>query len=177
MDNLDLDDVQGIIVRGYRKPVARHLLLRIGEPQAFRAALGDLAVEDHASGPFVTVAADWLPKPPAGVVPTHCVNIGFTFAGLAALGLPQASLDSFPEEFKQGAVGRAAEVGDTGPSAPEHWEPSLVSPDAHVLLSIFADSDAELESVSADLRGRAAAGGAANELDHFDGRFLPGEVA
>jgi Dyp-type peroxidase family len=177
MGDIDLDDIQGIIVRGYRKPVARHLLLRIDRAEAFKAMLGNLAVEDHASGPFVTAAADWLPKPPAGVVPTHCVNIGFTFAGLEALGLPDASLDSFPEEFKQGAVRRAAEVGDTGPSAPEHWVPSLVSRDAHVLLSIFADSDAELESVSAELRGRAAAGGGATEFDHFDGRFLPGEVA
>jgi Dyp-type peroxidase family len=177
MGDLDLDDIQGIIVRGYRKPVARHLLLRIDRPAPFKAMIGDLAEEDHASGPFVTVAADWLPKPPAGVVPTHCVNIGFTFTGLTALGLPRGSLESFPEEFRQGAVRRAAAVGDTGPSAPEHWVPSLVSPDAHVLLSIFADGDAELEFVAADLRARAAAGGGASELDHFDGRFLPGEVA
>jgi len=174
--DLDLDDIQGLIVRGYRKPTARHLLLRIDRREAFRAMLGDLATEDRASGPYITVAADWIDKPPAGVKATHCVNIGFSYEGLKALGLPSSSLESFPEEFGQGAVARAAEVGDTGPSAPEHWAPSLLSPAAHVLLSVFADSPEELESVSADLRGRAGRG-AATELDRFDARALPGEVA
>ena len=176
MADLDLDDIQGLIVRGYRMPTARHLLLRIERREAFRDMLADLATEHHASGPYITVAADWIDKPPAGVKPTHCVNIGFSFGGLEALGLPSASLQSFPEEFREGAVARAAEVGDTGPSAPEHWKPSLLSPDAHVLLSVFADSPEELDAVSTDLRGRAARG-AATELDHFDARALPGEAA
>ncbi len=177
MTDLDLDDIQGLIVRGYRKPTARHLLLGIERRDAFRAMLGDLATEDHASGPYITVAADWVDKPPAGVQAAHCVNIGFSYEGLEALALPRSSLDSFPEEFKQGAVARASEVGDTGPSAPEHWVPSLLSPDAHVLLSVFADIPEELESVTADLRGRAERGSAAVELDHFDACALPGEVA
>ena len=175
MTDLDLDDIQGLILRGYRKPTACHLLFRIDRREAFGAMLADLATEDHASGPYITAAADWIDKPPAGVQPTHCVNIGLTFGGLKALGLPSSSLESFPEEFRQGAVARASEVGDTGPSAPEHWAPSLLSPDAHGLLSVFADSPEELESVSADLR--RAARGAATELDHFDARALPGEVA
>lgn len=176
MADLDLDDIQGLILRGYRKPAARHLLLRIDRRDAFGGMLGDLATEDHSSGPYITVAADWIDKPPVGVKPSHCVNIGFSYEGLKALGLQSSSLDSFPEEFKQGAVARASEVGDTGPSAPEHWAPSLRSPDAHVVLSVFADDADELESVSTDLRGRAARG-EATELDHFDARALPGEVA
>ena len=34
--------------------------------------------------------------------------------GLRALGVDDASLDSFPEEFKQGMVARASILGDAG---------------------------------------------------------------
>jgi len=172
---LDLDDIQGLILRGYRKPFARHLLLRVDDAAAFKGPLGDLAEEDRASGPFVTVAADWIDKPPAGEVPGHCVNVGFTFDGLRVMGLPDASLDSFPAEFREGTVARAAEVGDTGPSAPEHWVAALTSPDAHVLVSLFADTERELDALTADVGGRLAGG--ATERGRFDGRALPGEVA
>src|SRR5580693_6530404 len=43
------------------------------------------------------------------------VTLAFTWNGLRALGVDEASLDTFPEEFKQGMVARAAVLGDTGP--------------------------------------------------------------
>ena len=82
---LDLQDIQGLILRGYRMPVARHLVLRVEDPDRFKRVLEDLAIEDETSGPFVTTAADWIYTPPVGEKPTHCVNIGFTFGGLEAL--------------------------------------------------------------------------------------------
>lgn len=40
------------------------------------------------------------------------LGIAFTYAGLKALGVPRASLDSFPVEFKQGMAARAAILHD-----------------------------------------------------------------
>ncbi|HXK01125.1 MAG TPA: Dyp-type peroxidase [Verrucomicrobiae bacterium] len=68
------------------------------------------------------------------------VNIGFTHEGLKALGLSQRSLDSFPEAFRVGMRGRAGEVGDVGPHAPEHWEGGLGGPDIHAMVWLRTDS-------------------------------------
>ena len=42
------------------------------------------------------------------------VTVAFTWNGLRALGVDDASLDSFPEAFKQGMVARASILGDAG---------------------------------------------------------------
>lgn len=176
MAELDLDDIQGLILRGYR-PMrrARHLLLQINGRETFKAALRDLATEDHASGPFVTVAADWMDKSPAGVAPDHCVNIAFTYSGLQALELPDASLQSFPDEFREGAVTRAGEVGDTNANAPQHWIEQL-NPDnhtaAHVVLSLFARTDQALDDLTRELRSRTVQNGATRELLQWDAGAL-----
>ena len=41
------------------------------------------------------------------------VTVAFTWNGLRALGVDEASLATFPEEFKQGMVARAEILGDT----------------------------------------------------------------
>ena len=68
------------------------------------------------------------------------VNIGFTYEGLKALGLSETSLNSFPLAFRVGMRGRASEVGDVGPHAPEHWEGGLGGPDIHAMALIRTDS-------------------------------------
>ena len=69
------------------------------------------------------------------------INVGFTYEGLKALGLSQQSLNSFSEAFRAGMRGRADEVGDVGPHAPEHWEGGLGGPDIHAMGWIRTDSD------------------------------------
>ncbi len=176
MPELDLDDVQGLILRGYR-PMrrARHLLLQIDRREPFKAMLRDLATEDRTSGPFVTVAADWKHKPPVGVEPDDCVNIGLTYSGLQALGLPSESLESFPKEFCEGAVKRAHEVGDTGASDPKKWIEQL-NPDNHAnvhgVLSLFARTDQDLKVLTSEVRSLTARDGAARELLQWDAGAL-----
>jgi Dyp-type peroxidase family len=80
------------------------------------------------------------------------VNIGFTYEGLRALGLSQASLDSFPAAFRIGARGRASVVGDVGPHAPEHWEGGLGGPDIHAMAWIRTDTDEGREDASRIIR-------------------------
>src|ERR1700734_798881 len=101
-----LDDVQGLILRSYGMDCSAFFLLRVGNPALARKSLGALGV---------TKGTPWSAKP------DFCVNIGFTFDGLAALGLPQPSLVSFPEEFTAGAYQRCAPVGDTKARAPPNW--------------------------------------------------------
>lgn len=176
MAALDLDDIQGVILRGYR-PMrrVRHLLLRIERRAPFQAALRDLTTEDPASGPYVTVAADWTSKPPVGVPPDSCVNIALTYSGLRALGLSDDALASFPDEFREGAVARAGVVGDTGANDPQQWIEPL-RPDnhdaVHVVLSLFARTGPGLEELTSDVRARVTRAGAARELVALDAGAL-----
>ena len=80
------------------------------------------------------------------------VNIGFTYEGLKALGLSQRSLDSFPQAFRVGARGRAQDMGDVGPHAPEHWESGLGGPDIHAMALLRTDSDEGREEATRILR-------------------------
>jgi Dyp-type peroxidase family len=113
------------------------------------------------------------------------VNIGFTYEGLKTLGLSQHSLDSFPEAFRVGMRGRAYEVGDVGPHAPEHWEGGLGGPDIHAMAWLRTDSDQgreeatrifqdEMEATSGieirfvqDTMALAHANGIGSEGEHF----------
>ena len=56
---LDLEDIQGIILRGYRMPIVRHFLLKVDAPAAARKLLGRLVSGDEADAPQITTARDW----------------------------------------------------------------------------------------------------------------------
>jgi Dyp-type peroxidase family len=71
------------------------------------------------------------------------VTVAFTWNGLRALGVDEASLATFPEEFKQGMVARAAMLGDTGANHPDNWVGGLASPDLHAIAILFARDSAE----------------------------------
>jgi hypothetical protein len=60
-----------------------------------------------------------------------------------ALGVDEASLATFPEEFKQGMVARAEMLGDTGDNHPDNWVGGLASPDLHAIAILFARDAAE----------------------------------
>ncbi len=168
MDAVELADVQGLILRSYTMPVARHVGLVVRDAGAARGFLAALAGGDPAV-PAVTTAQAWTAKPDS------CVNLGITFPGLAALQVPAQVLASFPTEYAQGAAARAAFVGDTGASAPEHWLAWLVDPGPHLLLSMFAQSPEALESTATRLAQAWSPGLA--ELGRHDGNWLPGDVA
>ena len=88
---LEASDIQATILRPRPSPyVGEHFVLRIDEAAQGREMLRRII-------PYVMPAVDWwVPSIPAWL------GIAFTYHGLKALGLPQASLDSFPEEFRQG---------------------------------------------------------------------------
>ena len=160
---IDLADVQGVVLRGYTMPRARHLVLRVDSATAGRALLGTL-VDGDPSRPQVTTGTPWVDKPDS------CVNLAVTFGGLRALGVPEDSLATFPEDFAAGAAARAGLVGDVGPSAPEHWSPVFTDPGAHLLVSVFGQSDEAVDRTSDALLAGTAPG--LTELCRLDAALL-----
>ena len=49
---LDLGDIQGFILRGYRMPMVRHFLLTVGVPAEARKILGRLVSGDEVQSVF-----------------------------------------------------------------------------------------------------------------------------
>ena len=80
------------------------------------------------------------------------LTVAFTYHGLAALGVPQTSLDSFAPEFREGMAARAALLGDAGESGPEHWEQPLGSSDVHVAIAALSPDSARLEAAAEQAR-------------------------
>ena len=131
---LELPDIQGFILRGYRMPMVRHFLLTVGVPAEARKLLGRLVSGDESDAPQITTAEDWHVGFMAGpgdnldgcsTLQTRLLpECGNYLAGLVALEVkdrvPTLSFKSFGA-FIAGAAGRADFVGDTGPSAPQNW--------------------------------------------------------
>jgi len=140
---LDLGDIQAGALRERPSPyVGRYLLLRLHEATEGRELVRRL----HA----LLVAE----KRAQHADPLAWVTVAFTHAGLAALGVPRSSLDSFPEEFRVGMAARARELGDVGASSPEHWEWPLGTDAVHVAVSVLAPDQAHLDLVAEQARAR-----------------------
>jgi hypothetical protein len=70
-------------------------------------------------------------------------SVAFTWNGLRALGLDEASLASFPEEFRERMPARWQVLGDTGKNHPDHWIGGVNRPQLHAIAILFA-RDAQL---------------------------------
>jgi len=140
---VDLDDVQGNILRGYRASQARHFALQVSDAAPARQFLALIVDGDGSLCPLVTSARPW----PDNAPPRYALNIGFTAKGLAALGVPDALLDELPEAFSQGPAeaARALLNGDIGASAPDKWRLGQPGQAVHLLVSLYGfmhDADA-----------------------------------
>ena len=133
---LETSDVQAAVLRPRPKPYyGEYVILRIGNAEQGRQMLRRIL-------PYVAPADEWwVPSLPGWL------GIAFTVEGLKALGVPQASLDSFPIEFRQGMAARAETLNDFGANAPANWEYPFGTPEAHVALAIYAKSNQDLEKV------------------------------
>ncbi len=160
-DALPLPDIQAVILHTYWPCALRTFVLQVQNPQAARRFLGSL-VNGDASTPQLATADQSEQKH------AYRLNVGITHAGLKALDLPKASLDSFPAEFVEGALARAAVIGDTEESAPEHWQPPFAGPDVHILVFLFItdrkNTKQTIDTIAAELRQRFNESGACREL-------------
>ena len=72
--NIELDDIQGIILKGYGKlDDGCFLMLQINDPVSAKKWLGEIV-------PSITNSIKVKEK-------EHCLNIAFTFQGLLTLGM------------------------------------------------------------------------------------------
>ena len=87
---LELDDIQSGVLRPRPTPyVATYIVFRIDDRKAGRDLMRRVSeVVTSAANPTSPLADTW-------------VSVALTYQGLRALGVPQASLDSFAPEFRQ----------------------------------------------------------------------------
>ena len=137
---LELDDIQAGAL--YERPspyVGTYLLLRIVDRADGRELVRRLhRIVNPADGSATTVETS--------------LTVAFTYHGLKALGVPQASLDSFAPEFRQGMAARAEILGDTGESAPDRWEEPLGTADVHVAIAVLSSDEARLQAFAEKAR-------------------------
>lgn len=134
---LALDDIQALILRSRPEPyVGIHAMLHFDEAEGGRDLVRRLA--DH-----IPSAAGWTEDREAWI------GAALSFQGLKALGLPEASLKSFPLPFQQGMAARAEQLRDVDGNAPEHWDETFRPGTCHLALTIYARDDAALEAARA----------------------------
>jgi deferrochelatase/peroxidase EfeB len=182
---LDLGDIQGFILRGYRMPMVRHFLLTVSVPAKARELLGRLVGGDESDAPQITTAEDWhvgfAPGPGDNLddvprrKPDYCLNVGITWPGLIALEIkdrvPTISFKSFGA-FIAGAAERAGLVGDTGASAPQNWIDAFKTESGHVMVTLHALSPEAMSAYSDRLSALFAEGNAFREIWRTDGMAL-----
>jgi deferrochelatase/peroxidase EfeB len=139
----DLADLQGNILRGYtRKRHVRYLVLEVADRIAARRWLADAVSGRDHDVPQITTG-DW-----GNARPDTCFNIGLTYEGLRALGVPSYSLAMFPNEFIEGMTARALKLGDVGASAPKNWPSPFDKPERiHLIATIYAENAEQLDQV------------------------------
>lgn len=132
---LEVDDIQGIIVRGYANlKAACFVLLQITDAGKAKLWLADMAgkIQDGAAKPD-----------------NACLNIAFTYEGLRSLGLDSLTLSLFSNEFQEGMAGqyRSRILGDQGESAPDKWQWGGPNTEQiHILLMLYAIDDETLKT-------------------------------
>ena len=127
-------DIQGNILRPYAHPHARYAIVRIDEAVGARRLLASLLDQR-----LITTAARWAPDEK----PDATLNVYFSWHGLAAIGLPQESLDSFPEEFRQGMAARWQRLHDPDPAG---WEFGGDPEQTHAFFAVYGNTAKNVET-------------------------------
>jgi len=125
---LELDDIQHILLTRVPALTGRYEFLSFRTPVGGRAWLA--AILEKVQSAAEARASFEKDK--------RWVSVAFTWNGLRALGVDEASLATFPEEFRQGMVARAQMLGDTGANHPDNWVDKTSSPDLHAIAILFA---------------------------------------
>ena len=129
IDRLELEDIQATVLRYRPEPYyGTHVMLRVDDARAGREFFRDVA-------PHVDSAAEWWQAGEAWIA------VAITYAGLVALGLPDESLNSFPEAFRVGMAGRSGQLLDVGDNDPAQWHQPFGSGAIHLGVSVFSDSE------------------------------------
>jgi Dyp-type peroxidase family len=133
-DGLDLDQIQGLVLNGYRHHTsAAYAVFEIVDSARARRWIGE-RVRDLQFADYRRTPRDREP-----FIRDVCLNLAFTHAGFAALGLHPMALDGFSLPFQEGLAdpNRARRLGDDGPSDPGRWTWGRADQPVHGLLAAF----------------------------------------
>lgn len=137
---LEFDDIQHILLTRAPALTGRYEFLSFGDAAGGRSWLAAILEKvQSAAAMRATVEQN-----------KRWVSVAFTWNGLRALGVDEASLATFPEEFKQGMVARAEVLGDTGPNHPDKWVGGLNRADLHAIVILFARDNPERDRCNAE---------------------------
>ena len=128
---LEFDDIQHILLTRTPAITGRYEFLSFDTPDGGRAWLSELLDKTQSAADAVATMDE----------SDRWVTLAFTWNGLRALGVPEESLQTFPEEFRTGMAARADILGDTGANAPEHWVGGLAGDDLHAIAILFSRTD------------------------------------
>src|SRR3954464_1153662 len=117
---LELDDIQHFLLARTPALAARYEFLTFDDGAAGRAWLTGLVDRVGTGRPVGS------PSPDA-----RWVTIAFTCSGLRTLGVSDAALATFPEEFRQGMAARASILGIGGMGDPGQWLRGPAGPPTH----------------------------------------------
>ena len=115
---LEFDDIQHLLLTRAPALTARYEFLSFRDGAGGRAWVSAIKETIHSAASMRAAVDD----------DKRWVTAAFTWNGLRALGLDEASLASFPEEFKQGMAARAEMLGDTGRTPPNIGSAVLRAP-------------------------------------------------
>jgi Dyp-type peroxidase family len=160
--SLELDDIQHFLLARTPALAARYEFLAFDDAAAGRAWLTGL-VDKVGTGRSVGAAS-----PDA-----RWITIAFTCDGLRTLGVSEAELATFPEEFRQGMAARAPILGFAGDAAPDQWYGDLASPDLHAIVILFARDVAERDRCERQHRDYLATLTGVRVLSALDLEALP----
>lgn len=144
MTMLELENIQGYLIRGYAHMLySRFVYLQISDAKAAKKWLSKSWKE-------MTSARHIHDK--SKIAPTH-LNIAFTHDGLAALGLDEENLAAFSREFRQGMVSphRTRLLGDFDSSSPEKWNWGAPQNESiHLCLMVFGNDKSASDDLGKD---------------------------
>jgi len=155
---LELDDIQHIVLTRTPAITGRYEFLTFDTPSGGRAWLTALLGKVQSAAD-VRASMDTSDR---------WVTLAFTWTGLRALGVPEDSLSTFPDEFREGMAARASILGDTGANAPEHWPGGLAGTDLHAIAILFSRNEEQCrKSISEHDRLLSRTNGV-RSLSHLD---------
>jgi len=138
---MDVSSVQRIVLRGLGFQCGRHYFLSVRQPARARAFLRSVAGRVPSA------------SQPRG---DTSVTVALTYSGLQALQLRDEYLSAFRQlapAFVEGAATRAAtHLGDTGRNESPSWQQPFLSSRTHIILSVYAETEAGCEQLVASLR-------------------------
>ncbi|HUL67365.1 MAG TPA: hypothetical protein VLW55_22415, partial [Burkholderiaceae bacterium] len=145
---VELDDVQGLVMVGYKRLTQScFLLLRVKDAAAARAWLAAASVTSAAAA-----TADRRPD--------KALHVALTSEGLRALNVAADVREGFSLEFLAGMASdeaRARRLGDVGANAPGHWRWGAGERVPHVVVLLYA-APGQLAAWQQDIETGCAAG-------------------